>query len=114
MRIPVLLMSPEPAIGIPPEPTVQPQPDNQPPIVPREGDRFSHPKDVECGFCESRVTSRRGEVIKMSERAKALAKAEHDVEHWKAEVDRLRAENTQLKESRNAPPAQTPRGWGSL
>jgi hypothetical protein len=94
----------------------------EPPVVPpttqttttTEGEgRHRHPRDVECGFCESRITTMRGEVIKLSDRAKVLEKLERDVEHWKAECERLRTENAELKNSRTAPAAVTQRGWGT-
>jgi peptidoglycan hydrolase CwlO-like protein len=54
-------------------------------------DRTSRTKDVRCQFCESTLTAT-GEVLRLSERAKALRDFEDDVEDLKRDLAVARQE----------------------
>lgn len=56
----------------------------------------------------------RGEVIRLSDRARVLEKLERDIEHYKLENERLRTENAALKNTNVSTPARVAsQGWGS-
>lgn len=60
-----------------------------PPVPSPSPERSPRTKDLRCGFCESTLTPS-GEVIKLSERAKALRDFEDDLEDAKKETALLR------------------------
>jgi hypothetical protein len=64
-----------------------------------------HPANVECGFCGAQVTTTRGEVLRLSTRAKALRDAEHDIERLTKQVENLTRDLAEAR-AKLLPPAK--------